>query len=66
MAAKTPPSQTRWKAANTVAVNITISKNADPDLYELFAGESGNRGAIARELLREAIAARKEKEASAK
>lgn len=65
MAVKTPPSQTRWKAENTVAVNITISKNADPELYELFAGASGNRGAIARELLREAISARKEKEASA-
>ena len=66
MAVKTPPSQTRWKAENTVAVNITISRNADPDLYELFVGESGNRGAIARELLREAIAARKEREANVK
>lgn len=66
MAVKTPPSQTRWKAENTVAVNITISKNADPELYDLFSGASGNRGAIARELLREAISTRKEKEASAK
>lgn len=65
MAVKTPPSQTRWKAENTVAVNITISKNADPELYDLFAGSPGNRGAIARELLREAVSARKEKEASA-
>ena len=65
MPTKTPPSQTRWKAANTVAVNITITKNADPELFELFSNAAGNRGAIARDLLREALSARKEKEANA-
>lgn len=57
----TPPSQTRWKAENTVAVNITITRNADPELFELFLDAAGNRGAIARELLREALSARQNK-----
>ena len=62
----TPPSQTRWKAENVVSVKIDISRNADPDLYDLFCDIQGSRGSLARELLREALEARKAKETPAK
>ena len=65
MATVTPPSQTKWRAANTVAVNITISKNADPELFDLFVNAPGQRGVIAKELFYEALRARKEIETPA-
>lgn len=57
-----PPSQKKWEKENTVCVNIRFSVNQDPELYELFSNAQGNRGTIARELLREALEARKAKD----
>lgn len=59
---KVPESQTRWKAENVATVKIDINRNQDPELYDLFIDLQGGRGTLARQLLREALAARKEKE----
>lgn len=62
---KTPPSQTRWKAANVVSVKIDISKNRDPELYELFSNIQGSRGTVAKQMLYEALNAKQQKETTA-
>lgn len=59
---KVPESQLRWKKENKVQIALDINRNQDPELYDLFIDLQGGRGTLARQLLREAIAARKAKE----
>lgn len=60
--AKVPESQTRWKKENKVQIALDINRNQDPELYDLFIDLQGGRGTLARQMLREALAARKAKE----
>jgi hypothetical protein len=50
------PSKTRWEAENTVKLTIKINRNQDPQLYELFTRENGSRSALAKALMKKAIA----------
>lgn len=54
MATATPPSQTRWKKENTITVGLTISRGADPEIYDMLV-DAPNRGAIIKDILREHI-----------
>ena len=50
------PSKTRWESENVIKLTVKINRNQDPKLFDLFSQESGSRGALAKELLRRAIA----------
>lgn len=55
--------QKRWEKENVITVSFSLSKNADPDLYD-FIRSLSNKSAYLRELVR-ADLNRREREAAA-
>ncbi len=54
-----PEYQQRYEKENTVCVNIRFSRYQDPELFDLLIDCQGSRGTLARQLMREALTARK-------
>lgn len=49
------PSKTAWEKENVVHITVKINRNTDPELYELFTREQGSKGALAKNLMNQAI-----------
>ena len=49
------PSKINWERENVIKLTVKINRNQDPELYELFTGESGSKGALAKSLMNQAI-----------
>ena len=48
-------SKIEWERENVIKLTVKINRNQDPGLYELFTREQGSRGALAKDLMNQAI-----------
>lgn len=52
------PSKIAWEKENIVEVKVKVNRNQDPELFSMISAAESRSGA-ARELMREALEARK-------